>query len=271
MFEQIERRLRLRRMVRVGGVATAVVAVAVFAVVLLTPARRQEVAGINEPVVVENNGRSSVDDSRSQSAPVAPSPSSSVTQTPSAPVTQSPNPSVTQTPSASVTQSPSPLVTQTPSAPIAQSPNPSVIQSPSAPVAQSPSPSVTQTPSAPVAQSPSPLVTQSPNTSVNKSPSTPATQSPSNLLWAPNVIIPASEDENVREFKLVASSAVSDFRLYIYNRGGRQVFTTDDINRAWDATKDGTQLSQGTYVWVAKYRDSDGNIRQEKGTVTVIR
>ena len=255
MFEQIERRLRLRRMVRVGGVATAVVAVAVVAVVLLTPARRQDVAGITEPFVVENNGRSSVVDSRSQSAPVA----------------QSPSPSVTQSPSAPVTQSSSSSVTQTPSAPVDQSTSTSIAQTPSAPVVQSPSPSVTQTPSAPVAQTPSPSVTQSPNTSVNKSPSTPATQLPSNLLWAPNAIIPASEDENVREFKLVASSAVSDFRLYIYNRGGRQVFTTDDINRAWDATKDGTQLSQGTYVWVAKYRDSDGNIRQEKGTVTVIR
>jgi gliding motility-associated-like protein len=99
----------------------------------------------------------------------------------------------------------------------------------------------------------------------------PVTPHYDNLLWAPNVIAPAADDERNRVFKVTATSAVSHFHLIIFNRGGRQVFATDDINATWDATMGGVPLSQGTYVWVAKFRDSDGVLRQEKGTVTVIR
>ena len=97
------------------------------------------------------------------------------------------------------------------------------------------------------------------------------TQHYDNLLWAPNAIAPVADDERNRVFKVTATSEVSHFHLIIFNRGGRQVFATDDINEAWDATMGGSPLSQGTYVWVAKFRDSDGVLRQEKGTVTVIR
>ena len=92
-----------------------------------------------------------------------------------------------------------------------------------------------------------------------------------NVLWAPNIIFPMADDADNRVFKVQSTSVVSDFYLVVYNRGGRQVFSTNDINRSWDATRDGSPVSQGTYVWVARFRDSDGVVRQEKGTVTVIR
>lgn len=93
----------------------------------------------------------------------------------------------------------------------------------------------------------------------------------SNSLWAPNVIMPSSDDEQNRLFRLTAAAPVSDLHLYIFNRGGRQIFSSTDINLGWDATYDGHPLPQGTYVWVARFRDSEGMLRQEKGTVTVIR
>lgn len=92
-----------------------------------------------------------------------------------------------------------------------------------------------------------------------------------NLLYAPNVIVPSGDDDRNRLFKLTSSSEVSDFHMYIFNRGGRQVFSSTDINRSWDATHDGTPLPQGAYVWVARFRDSSGNLHEEKGTVTVLR
>lgn len=92
-----------------------------------------------------------------------------------------------------------------------------------------------------------------------------------NILWAPNAILPDGDNDRVRQFKVIATSAVTDYRIHIYNRGGRQVYTSTDINAAWDATFDGERLPQGTYVWVARFRDSDGVVRQEKGTVTVVR
>lgn len=92
-----------------------------------------------------------------------------------------------------------------------------------------------------------------------------------NLLWAPNVIAPAAEKYDNRVFKVVASSELKDFRMHIYNRGGRLVFRSTDINDAWDATVGGTLVPQGAYVWVATFRDSEGVSRRESGTVTVVR
>jgi gliding motility-associated-like protein len=92
-----------------------------------------------------------------------------------------------------------------------------------------------------------------------------------NLLWAPNIIVPSGDKEENRVFKVVASSELQDFRMHIYNRGGRLVYSTNDIHAAWDATVGGTMVPQGAYVWVATFRDSDGVSRRAAGTVTVVR
>ena len=92
-----------------------------------------------------------------------------------------------------------------------------------------------------------------------------------NLLWAPNVIAPADDKVENRVFKVIATSDLQDFRMHIYNRGGRLVYSTIDINAAWDATAGGSMVPQGAYVWVATFRDSDGVSRRESGTVTVVR
>ena len=92
-----------------------------------------------------------------------------------------------------------------------------------------------------------------------------------NLMWAPNVIVPNGDVDENRTFKLQFSSAVSDFRIVIFNRGGRQLFQSNDPAFEWDGTYDGSAMPQGAYVWVAKFRDSDGRAHQEKGTVTIIR
>ena len=92
-----------------------------------------------------------------------------------------------------------------------------------------------------------------------------------NLLWAPNVIAPADDKVENRVFKVIATSDLQDFRMHIYNRGGRLVYSTSDINAAWDATAGGSMVPQGAYVWVATFRDSDGVSRRESGTVTVVR
>lgn len=91
------------------------------------------------------------------------------------------------------------------------------------------------------------------------------------LMWAPNAIAPDAETEVNRVFKLKFNAAVTDFHIYIYNRGGRQLYTSMDPDFEWDATYQGRQMPQGAYVWVAKFRDSNGKLYQERGTVTVIR
>ena len=92
-----------------------------------------------------------------------------------------------------------------------------------------------------------------------------------NLIWAPNVIVPNGDVDENRVFSVKITSTVTDFHVYIYNRGGRQVFMSTDPDFKWDGTYDGSAMPQGAYVWVAKFRDSSGRARQEKGTVTLLR
>lgn len=92
-----------------------------------------------------------------------------------------------------------------------------------------------------------------------------------NLIWAPNVIVPNGDEIDNRSFKLKFSSTVTHFHIHIYNRGGRLVFTSTSSSFEWDGTAHGSALPQGTYVWVAQFRDTAGHPREEKGTVTIIR
>ena len=92
-----------------------------------------------------------------------------------------------------------------------------------------------------------------------------------NVIWAPNVIIPDGDVDENRLFSIKSTSAMTSFNMQIYNRQGRRIFLTTDPAFTWDATIEGARVPQGAYVWVATFRDSDGNPRQEQGTVTVIR
>jgi gliding motility-associated-like protein len=92
-----------------------------------------------------------------------------------------------------------------------------------------------------------------------------------NLFWAPNVIVPAGDVDDNRTFSMKFTSTVSQFTITIFNRGGRQVFQSNDPAFVWDGTFKGSALSQGAYIWVAKFRDSAGKLHEEHGTVTLIR
>ncbi len=92
-----------------------------------------------------------------------------------------------------------------------------------------------------------------------------------NVIWAPNLIVPDGDVDENRRFSIKATSDISNFKIHIYNRNGRRIYLATDPSFAWDATMDGVRVPQGAYVWVATFRDSDGNPRQEQGTVTVIR
>ena len=98
----------------------------------------------------------------------------------------------------------------------------------------------------------------------------PAVEGVEGILWAPNIITPNGDVVKNRTFRVVASSDVSEFHIYIYNRGGRLIFRSGNIEEEWDARHNGVQVPQGAYVWVATFRDAEGTSHREAGTVTVV-
>jgi gliding motility-associated-like protein len=55
--------------------------------------------------------------------------------------------------------------------------------------------------------------------------------------------------------------------VHIYNRNGMEVFTEQGYHNEWNATYNGQQVPDGTYIYIIKFTDSDVVL---KGAVTVI-
>lgn len=60
-----------------------------------------------------------------------------------------------------------------------------------------------------------------------------------------------------------------DFR--IFNRYGKLVFETKNIERGWDGTLNGKPLNQGVFFWTLNYTLVDGTQKKKTGNVTLIK
>lgn len=254
VYEKIEQRLVLRRWLRVGGIMLATMAVVGAGMWLLSPRNEAADSSMQTVAVVQQ-----------ESMLEMPEETVALQQTEATTLS-----TVASNHNEVVPPTNHPL----PTTPLPATPLPATRYQLPEPQPVLPSPSVKPAQNEmaelilePQATEPATATTQSAKSGETPTP----TPHVDNVLWAPNAIAPGFDDDAVREFKLVATSAVTDFRLIIVNRGGRQVFSTSNINEAWDGTMDGHALPQGAYVWVARFRDTAGNMRQERGTVTLIR
>ena len=90
-------------------------------------------------------------------------------------------------------------------------------------------------------------------------------------FYAPNAFTPERPDNSY--FSIYTANEQENFSVYIYDRAGRQVYTSNDLHFRWNGTTvDGTKCPQGTYVFVVTYRrPGTEDIVQQKGAVTLIR
>ncbi len=72
-------------------------------------------------------------------------------------------------------------------------------------------------------------------------------------------------------FKPVVSSNIRIKYLRIFDRWGKLIFETIDINQGWDGTVNGKPMPMSTYAWVISGIDNYGNELIQKGNVTLIR
>ncbi|MFM2225584.1 MAG: hypothetical protein RJA07_1786 [Bacteroidota bacterium] len=59
--------------------------------------------------------------------------------------------------------------------------------------------------------------------------------------------------------------------LTIFNRWGKQVYATNDINQGWDGTWNGQPQEIGSYMYQAEVKDYDGQQHLLKGNISLIR
>lgn len=93
-------------------------------------------------------------------------------------------------------------------------------------------------------------------------------------VHAPNAFKPSSSITENQVFRVFANQYVGDFQIVIFNRWGRMVYRSNDVNFAWNGQDfNGAESPQGTYAYKITYRSSiDTNrVFEERGGVTLIR
>lgn len=89
-------------------------------------------------------------------------------------------------------------------------------------------------------------------------------------FFAPNVFTPERPDNNV--FRIFTANRQENFSVHIYDRNGRQVYTSNELDFAWDGTSEGIKCPQGSYAYVIRYRrPGTEDIVTQKGVVTLLR
>jgi gliding motility-associated-like protein len=92
-------------------------------------------------------------------------------------------------------------------------------------------------------------------------------------FFVPNVFTPNGDNNNdLFEWDI---EGIDEFRMTVYNRWGKKVFETEDLNTFWDGRRqnDGAECESGTYFYVisGKEQTLDAEPVEWRGDVTLLR
>ncbi len=88
-----------------------------------------------------------------------------------------------------------------------------------------------------------------------------------------NVITPNGDGMN-DTWKVVSNCDITEFNLRIYNRWGQLVFSSNQVNIAWDGTVFGSPAADGVYFYELEFKDTvivDVDREDFRGSITLIR
>ena len=94
---------------------------------------------------------------------------------------------------------------------------------------------------------------------------------PNMTIYVPNAFTPNKDNKNSIFRAFGEGIDLSTFEMRIYDRWGRQVSLTNDIEKGWDGTYNGKESSEGVYVWYITYFDVLKHSHALKGFVTLIK
>lgn len=91
-------------------------------------------------------------------------------------------------------------------------------------------------------------------------------------VFIPNAFKPSSQIPENRVFKPMFSAlSPSEYSLALFNRWGQKVFSTDDFLQPWDGQFNGNEAPAGVYSFVLRFKDRQGNEKEKRGAVLLIR
>ncbi len=89
-------------------------------------------------------------------------------------------------------------------------------------------------------------------------------------IFFPNAFSPDLDGPN-ETFKPVMNFIPKQYAIYIYNRWGELVFTSNDPNNGWNGLFQNTACQIGTYSWIVKLLKPNGKEQHYKGIVSIVK
>jgi gliding motility-associated-like protein len=91
-----------------------------------------------------------------------------------------------------------------------------------------------------------------------------------NAVFVPNLFTPNANGRN-DVLKVLGPGVDNVLSLRIYDRWGKMLFESNDIQHGWDGTYEGQLLQPGVYIYYVEVRCINGQITVKKGDVTLLR
>lgn len=89
-------------------------------------------------------------------------------------------------------------------------------------------------------------------------------------VTVPNVFTP--DNDGVNDYFKLNTNGFASLSIKIFDRWGKEVFESDDVNATWDGNRKGGAVSaEGTYFYVINTVRPDGEVKSYQGTVTLLR
>ena len=88
-------------------------------------------------------------------------------------------------------------------------------------------------------------------------------------FYAPNAFTP--DGDGVNDLFGGSGVGIDTYSMSIFNRWGELIYETDDPNKPWDGTVDGTDCPQGVYVYLFRLQAIAGEVKEYRGLVTLLR
>ena len=92
------------------------------------------------------------------------------------------------------------------------------------------------------------------------------------LIYVPNAFSPNADGTNDTFF--AKGEGIKDFKLYVFDRWGTQLFYSDDLYKGWDGrylNKGNEVVQEDIYVWKIELHTTQGEKKMLKGVVSLIK
>jgi gliding motility-associated-like protein len=90
-------------------------------------------------------------------------------------------------------------------------------------------------------------------------------------ILIPNAFMPGGTPPD-DVFKPIVSFIEQDlYEMVIFNKWGQQLFVSNEITNGWDGKYKGEYVPSGTYVYLIKFQNAQGQPDEKRGTLTVVR